>query len=831
MALEFFSGLRIGSKIKKSFAYGPIPMVELPEKDIKSIEPSKRQHKGKELKPTKILPIKKSSDKDWDAIIPKSDPKKNGSPIIESNALTNITDRNGSNNPFENGTKLILTKQLSAFDPDQNVTKTSRCPKLKAFFDPSIGENEKKKKLLLDLLIEQFRLNIRDQKMSGLPEKKDERNESNSNDEAEVSALIPPNQRKSTDKSVGNWDNFTNEQILNLGLLLFIEEIARNPNHPLHQLINHKLKAEWTKKVRGYSAGHMNWLLNTTYWLRMTPIDLFYNGREMSKFDAWTGYHGITGNPLMMLRGFFYLKGFVIGVVYFYHSGKFDYVIFCNTLNDGVWFTANTINITDNFIQLHRALKYHTSYHEPTMANVFHSHWLAAHASWLNSAGACSVMFSGLYIFFDLPRDFSRDLYLLWEVHKHPERFLDASKEFRKRLNSLMCNFICNLAMGCIARVGITFPAAAAVLSVAIPWTIMAIFLFTFAYGAWKLSKIKKDENYVMPCWIPGGTKALPWTVGTSLLVLAPTGIALMVLAGGATGAAATAMLASGGAIFVAAAMIFGLSTYYFLRSRGIDQAVCVRLSFMSGMMGLLIAGAAMTLLFAGGPFSTIAVVGVLFVMALGAFREWNKDMSVIRASCNKDKRNRMLDEAWKSYAPLFQGRYLTEEESNKIKKDPVHQMVALEAYKLRECILILKSSSEKSNQQISNRVYKEGVYTLTRNEDGKTAMLEYQNSEGKWRTKSVPIKSIPKAILKGGWNGEGRVIRPMMKEAKFIRSNGAMFQCGENSRKERDCLKHRYVNSWCSNFGSKNSSNKVTASNDPVLLDNSYVMRPMEIS
>ncbi|MCP4473351.1 MAG: hypothetical protein GY821_02015, partial [Gammaproteobacteria bacterium] len=610
----------------------------------------------KKLKATKILPIKKTEREQWRQFF-----KNSCSEVRESLSLEN----DEKFNELENEKKDILDQQLSVFDLDPNI-KTTLHPKLKAFFDPSIGENVKKKKLLLDLLIEQFRLNIRDQKK----EREKELSKIGYID-AEISLsyeeeiVLVPNDNKKTLRNSGiidlddldDWDDWANEKILNFGLLLFIEEIARNPNHPLHQLINHKLKAEWTKKVRGYSAGHMNWLLNTTYWLRMTPIDLFYNGREMSRFDGWTGYHGITGNPLMMLRGFFYLKGFIIGITYFYHSGKFDYVIFCNTLNDGVWFTANTINITDNFIQLHRAIKYHRGYYEPTMANVFHSHWLATHDHWLNSAGACSAMFSGLYIFFDLPRDFSRDAYLLWEVNEHPERFLDPNEELWKRFWSLVCNFICNASMGG-ARIGMSFSGAATFLSAAIPGVILALFLLTVAYGAWKLSKIKRDNNYDMPGWILFGTKALPWMVGTSLFVLAPTGIALMVLAGGAAGATATAMLASGGAIFVAAAMIFGLSTYYFLRSRGIDQAVCVRLSFMSAMMGLLITGAVFTLLFATGPFSGIAVTGVLFVMALGAFREWNKNMAVIRGNCNKDKRNEMLEEAWGSYGPVSADGY-----------------------------------------------------------------------------------------------------------------------------------------------------------------------------
>ncbi|MCP3680821.1 MAG: hypothetical protein GY782_11430 [Gammaproteobacteria bacterium] len=792
-------GLTFFAKTKKAFGYGCVPMIELPKGCIansRCLDPKNK----KKLKATKILPIKKTEREQWHQFLQEES-------VFFGSEL-------------ENEKKDILDQQLSVFDLDPNI-KTTASPKLKAFFDPSIGENEKKKKLLLDLLIEQFRLNIGDQKKGGgkeLSEIGDVDVGSNLSCAGKI-VLLPNNNKKASGNSgMIDLDDWANEKILNFGLLLFIEGIARNPDHPLHQLINHKLKAEWAKKVRGYSAGHMNWLLNTTYWLRMTPIDLFYNGREMSRFDGWTGYHGITGNPLMMLRGFFYLKGFIIGITYFYHSGKFDYVIFCNTLNDGVWFTANTINITDNFIQLHRAIKYHRGYYEPTMANVFHSHWLATHAHWLNSAGACSAMFSGLYIFFDLPRDLSRDAYLLWEVYKHPKRFLDPHEELWKRFWSLVCNFICNVGMGG-ARIGMSFSGAATFLSAAMPGVILALFLLTVAYGAWKLSKIKRDKNYDMSGGVLFKAKALPLVVFTSLFVLAPTGIALMVLAGGAAGATATAMLASGGAIFVAAAMMFGLSTYYFLRSRGIDQAVCVRLSFMSAMMGLLITGAVFTLLFATGPFSGIAVTGVLFVVALGAFREWNKNMAVIRENCNKDKRNEMLEEAWKSYGPVSADAQLEAGGIGEIKKDHGHQMLALEAYKLRECTLILKSSSEESaRQQISNRARQKGVYTLIKNKDGKTATLFYQDADDCWQEESVPIKSIPKAILEYGWGGAKQVIRPMMAKAKFITSNGAKFYCGENSTKETQYLKQRYAASWCSKFPSKKSSDSVTAINDPTV-------------
>ncbi|MCP4474724.1 MAG: hypothetical protein GY821_09210, partial [Gammaproteobacteria bacterium] len=139
----------------------------------------------------------------------------------------------------------------------------------------------------------------------------------------------------------------------------------------------------------------------------------------------------------------------------------------------------------------------------------------------------------------------------------------------------------------------------------------------------------------------------------------------------------------------------------------------------------------------------------------------------------------------------------------------------------------ILKATSKRGHTQSTSqqRSSQENVYTLTKNKNGETATLFYQDANDYWQTKLVSIKSIPKAILKDGWDGAEHVIRPMMAKAKFITSNGAKFHCGENSTKETQYLKQYYAASWCSNFPSKKSSDSVTASNDPILLNNSYVM------
>ncbi len=410
-------------------------------------------------------------------------------------------------------------------------------------------------------------------------------------------------------------DNLSLDALYAVHFTLWLREALNNPEHLLHK----QMALKWLLHLRSITSDVVNPLLQITYEGRMTLIDTFRNGKNMSAFEQYDYgvlFNSVTGDPLMFVRDLYYAKGALLEIHYFIYWWRhrndpnkkipFHYTIGFMFANDIMWCGMNTANITSDIIQIIHAAKHHIAYTDPMFKILGQS---------LSQFGF--VFDIGYAI--DLFRDLLCNL----------KAYLNESDPIiKKRLGwAMLRNFLSNLGM-LFARIVLSFNVVALALASGCAIAVPALFLGAVGYSVWRLSKIKGKKT--------------GWAIALGAFSLVAAGLGIGLLMG--------ASLLAGGILFGLGAIGFGIATYKYLNKKGVDKATSLRVAVMFGAWGILAVGVAAFVLF-GAPFiAAVASASILGVMLVGLFRELCKLVRVVEACVQKEQmlemQNNLIKEA-----------------------------------------------------------------------------------------------------------------------------------------------------------------------------------------